>query len=246
MFALVGKTMAALMAAACLTACVTQREHVLAPETRGIVIDASTGKAVSGAQVRFVEVAAIAPAVTTLDGAFDLPGLTDKRTIIAMPMGGIYRDSSLVLASAPDLSDGYASAAFINGGQPAEAIYRVVVVMFAEDAAETALHRLMKDCLEGPAQEHALHLSAYVAGIDPKNPPGWFDARTAEALDEHLRLMLPSSGFMTCERWDEAYEMFRAQREPLNAIMQAAYIEALPPALRPATPVEADQTEASR
>ena len=246
MIAFTGKMMAALVAGACLTACVTQREHVIAPEARGIVIDASTGTAVAGAQVIYADVGAIAPTVTAPDGTFALPGLTDKRTIVAMPMGGVYRDSTLVLARAADLADGYASAAFINGGQPAEALYRVVVVMFARDAADTPLHGLMQDCLKGPAQDHALHLAAYVAGIDPDSPPGWFDAQTAEALDEHLRLVLPLSGFMACERREEAYEMFRAQREPLNAILQAAYAEALPPALRPAAPPDADQVEASQ
>lgn len=246
MFASAGKLMAALLAGACLTACVTQREHVLAPETHGIVIDAVTGRAVPGAQVRYVDVEAITPAVTAQDGTFALPGLTDKRTIVAMPVGGVYRDSTLVLASTPDLADGYASAAFINGGQPAEALYRIVLLMFAQDAEETPLHGLMQDCLEGPAQDHALYLSAYVAGLDPENPPVWFDKQTAEALDEHLRLILPSSGFMACGRWEEAYEMFRAQREPLNTILQAAYSEKLAQALGPAEPAEADKAEAGR
>lgn len=246
MFALAGRMMAMLVAGVCLTACVTQREHLIAPGTHGIVIDASSGNPVSGAQVRYVDVNAIAPAVTAQDGTFALPGLTDKRTIVAMPMGGVYRDSALVLASAPGMADGYASAAFINGGQPAEALYRVVLVMFAQDADETPLHGLMQDCRQGAAQDHALHLSAYVAGLDPQNPPGWFDAQTAEALDEHLTLTLPSSGFMGCGRWEEAYEMFRAQREPLNAILKAAYAEKLSQALGPAAPTEADQAEAGR
>ena len=246
MFALAGRMTVMLVAGACLTACVTQREHVIAPETQGIVIDASSGNPVSGAQVRYEEVTAIASTVTAQDGTFALPGLTDKRTIVAMPMGGVYRDSALVLASAPGLADGYASAAFINGGQPAEALYRVVLVMFPQDADKTPLHGLMQDCLQGAAQDHALHLSAYVAGLDPQNPPGWLDAQTAEALDEHLTLTLPSSGFMACGRWEEAYEMFRAQREPLNAILQAAYAEKLSQALGPAAPAEADQAEAGR
>ncbi|OYW83311.1 MAG: hypothetical protein B7Z22_12780, partial [Hyphomonas sp. 32-62-5] len=53
MFALASRMMAMLVAGVCLTACVTQREHVIAPETQGIVIDASSGKPVSGAQVRY-------------------------------------------------------------------------------------------------------------------------------------------------------------------------------------------------
>jgi hypothetical protein len=224
----------ALMACLCLTACISQREHVLAPDARGIVIDALQNQPVQGATVRYPEVGALAPAITDAEGGFTLPGLTDKRMIVALPMGGIYRSLTEVRVSATGLADGYASAAFINGGRPAKAVYRIVVLMFPAAAAETPLHELMRDCVEGPEQDHALHLAGYVSTLDPKNPPVWFDEETPEALLEHLRHALPSSGFMACERMSEAYEMFKTQTEPLEAIRRAAYIESLPLHLRPA------------
>lgn len=228
------KSLAALIACLCLSACITQREHVLAPDTRGIVIDARQGVPIAGAQVRYAEVEAVAPVSTGADGGFVLPGLTDKRTIVALPLGGIYRSLTEVRVSASGLADGYASAAFINAGRPAKAVYRVVVLMFPPDAAETPLHALMRDCVDGPEQDHALHLAGYVSTLDPETPPVWFDEQTPEALLEHLQEALPSSGFMACERMNEAYEMFKAQTAPLEAIRRAAYIESLPPHLRPA------------
>ncbi|ABI75405.1 hypothetical protein HNE_0233 [Hyphomonas neptunium ATCC 15444] len=227
------KSSAAMIACLCLSACITQREHVLAPDAWGIVIDARQGQPVQGAQVRYPEVGALAPVMTDTDGGFTLPGLTDKRTIVALPMGGVYRSLTEVRVSASGLADGYASAAFINGGRPAKTIYRVVVLMFPADAAETPLHELMRDCVDGPEQDHALHLADYVSALDPENPPVWFDEETPEALLEHLHNALPSSGFMACERMNEAYEMFKTQTEPLEAIRRAAYIASLPPHLRP-------------
>lgn len=228
------RTFAIAAACLCLTACVTRREFVVAPETGGVVIDAETGAPVAGAEVRFAGVDAIAATVTGADGRFALPGLTEKRTIVAMPVGGVYRDAARVQASAPGRAEAFATAAFIQAGQPAGALYRVTVLMFPADAAETKLHVLTQDCVAGPVQDHALHLSGYVAGIDPTAPPDWLDAGTAAALDEHLRLSLPSSGFMACAQMSEAYELFRAQTEPLETIERAAYIESLPPHLRPA------------
>lgn len=228
------KSSAALIACLCLSACITQREHVLAPDARGIVIDARQGQPVEGAQVRYPEVEALAPVTTDTDGGFTLPGLIDRRTIVAIPLGGVYRSLTEVRVSASGLADGYASVAFINGGRPAKAVYRVVVLVFPPDAAETPLHELMRDCVEGPEQDHALHLAGYVSTLDPKKPPVWFDEQTPEALLEHLRHALPSSGFMACERMSEAYEMLQKQTEPLEAIRRAAYIESLPPHLRPA------------
>lgn len=228
------KSAAALIACLCLPACITQREHVLAPNASGIVIDAGKNQPVEGARVRYPDVEALAPVITDAEGRFTLAGLTDKRTIVAFPVGGVYRSLTRVEASAPDRADGYASAAFVTSGGPANAVYRVVVLMFPADAPDAPLHELMQDCVQGPEQDHALQLAGYISALDPENPPAWFDAETPEALLEHLQEALPSSGFMACERMSEAYEMFKAQKAPLEAIQRAAYIEALPPHLRPA------------
>lgn len=227
------RSSAALVAGICLTACITQREQVLAPDASGIVIFAGDDQPVDGAQVRYVGAEGLASAVTRPDGSFKLQGLTEKRTIVAMPMGGVFRDSTLVKVSAPGLADAYASAAFINGGQAAQALYRVVVLMFPADAPDTPLHSLMRDCIAVPEQDHALHLAGYVAAIDPENPPDWFDENTAEAISEHLRLALPSSAFLPCEQMSEAYEMFRAQTEPLRTLENTAFYQAVPIEFRP-------------
>jgi hypothetical protein len=214
-----------------LVACVTRREFVVAPETRGVVIDSETGAPVDGAVVRFAGVEAITPAVTGPDGRFALPGRTQARTIVAMPMGGVFRDAARVKASTPGRAEAFATAAFIQGGKPAQAFSPVTVLMFPHDAAPTELHALTGDCLHGALQDHARHLAAFVAGIDPAGPPDWLDAETAAALEEHLRLSLPSSGFMACAQMNEAYALFRRQMEPLEAIQRAAYLESLPPHL---------------
>ncbi|MFN7180719.1 carboxypeptidase-like regulatory domain-containing protein [Hyphomonas sp.] len=231
---LILKTFALGVACLYLTACVTRREFVVAPETGGVVIDAETGAPVEGAEVRFGGVDAIASVVTGPDGRFALPGLKEKRTIVAMPMGGVFRDAARVQASAPGRAEAFATAAFIQGGRPASALYRVTVLMFPEDAAETALHALMRECTEGAEQAHALQFAGYVSGIDPANPPGWLDEDTVQALQEHLSLALPASGFQSCAQMNEAYALFRAQLEPLEALERATYIEKLPPHLRPA------------
>ncbi|HRI99739.1 MAG TPA: carboxypeptidase-like regulatory domain-containing protein [Hyphomonas sp.] len=217
----------------CLSACVTRREFVVAPETGGVVIDAATGAPVEGAAVRFAGVDAIAATVTAADGRFALPGLTEKRTIVAVPLGGVFRDSTLVQASAPGREEAFATAGFIQGGRPASAIYRVTVLMFPPDAGETPLHALMSDCTAGEEQEHALQLVGFVSAIDPESPPAWLDEDAVEALREHLQRALPSPGFQSCARMNEAFAMFRAQTEPLEALARAAYIKKLPPHLRP-------------
>ncbi|MFN4025745.1 MAG: carboxypeptidase-like regulatory domain-containing protein [Hyphomonas sp.] len=208
---------AILIASLCLTACITKREHVLAPSAEGIVIDAASDRPVAGAQVRYGGLERAAPAVTGADGRFSLEGRTEDRTIVAMPVGGVYRDSTLVHVSAPDLADGYASAAFISMGKPAQALYRVTVLLFPPDADETPLHAMMRDCIEGPEQRHALHLADHIAGLDPASPPAWLDEDAAEALEEHLSITLPASAFRDCERMDEAYAAFRAQTAALRA-----------------------------
>lgn len=208
---------AILIASVCLTACITKREHVLAPSAEGIVIDAASDRPVPGAQVRYVGLEQAAAGVTGADGRFSLEGRTEDRTLVAMPFGGVFRDTTLVHVSAPDLADGYATAAFISMGRPAPALYRVTVLMFPPDADETSLHALMRDCIDGPEQSHALHLAAHIAGLDPADPPEWLDEDAAEALEEHLWLALPSSSFRNCERMDEAYAVFSAQAAALRA-----------------------------
>lgn len=212
------KSFAALMACLCLAACVTRREFAIAPETRGIVLDAARGRPVEGAEVRFAGVEAIAKVTTGPDGRFALPGRTEKRTIVALPMGGLFRDSSLVQATAPGRGEAFASAAFIQGGAPASALYGVTVLMFPADAGETPLHALTNDCLSGEVQMHALQLLDFASGIDLNHPPSWLDRETAAALDEHLQLALPSSGFADCARMSEAYALYRVQAKPLETL----------------------------
>lgn len=221
MSGLTWKSSVVLIACLCLTACITQREHVLAPVASGVVINAGTGKPVDGALVRYAGLEAAKPFETGPDGRFTLYGRTDKRTIVALPVSGVFRDRIPVLASAPDMADGYASAAFINGGRPAQALYNVTVLMFPADAEKTPLHGLMSDCIDGPEQDHALHLADYAAGFDPGNPPEWLDEDAAEALYEHLRYAVPSSSLQSCEQMSPAYEMLRTQTEPLRTFGQS-------------------------
>lgn len=227
------------VALACLslTACVTRREFVVAPETGGVVIDAETGAPVEGAEVRFAGVDAIAATVTGVDGRFALPGLTEKRTIVAMPVGGVFRSSTPVQASAPGRAEALRRPPSFRPGS-GRALYRVTVLMFPPDAGETPLHALMSDCTAGEGQEHALQLVGYVSGIDPANPPVWMDEEAVEALREHLQRALPSSGFRSCAQMNEAYALFRAQMGPLEALSRAAYIKTLPPHLRPSAEPE--------
>jgi hypothetical protein len=178
--------------------------------------------------VRYAELERAKPFKTGPDGRFTLEGRTDKRTIVALPLGGVFRDRAPVLVSAPDMADGYASADFINGGKPAQALYKVTVLMFPADAGQTALHTLTRDCIEGSEQDHALHLADYAAGIDPGSPPEWLDQDAAEALHEHLWLTLPASGFRPCGQMTDAYEMFRTQTERLQEISGSRSAEFTP------------------
>jgi len=221
MSGLARKSSVVLIACLCLTACITQREHVLAPVASGVVINAGTGKPVDEALVRYAGLEAAKPFKTGPDGRFTLEGRTDKRTIVALPVSGVFRDRTPVLVSAPDMADGYASAAFINGGRPAQALYNVTVLMFPADAEKTPLHGLMRDCIEGPEQDHALHLADYAASFDPGNRPEWLDEDAAEALYEHLRYAVPSSSLQSCEQMRPAYEMLRAKTEPLRTFGQS-------------------------
>jgi hypothetical protein len=229
------KSFAVAIACLCLTACVTRREFVLAPEASGIVIDAATGMPVEGAVVRHAGFEAVAPVVTGADGRFTLEGRIEKRTIVALPMGGLFREFSLVQVAAPGMADGYASASFPSGlniGRPPQARPEVQVLMFAADAADTPLHELMRDCIDTPEQAHALHIAGLAAGIDPESPPGWFGEDTSFALIDHLNETLPYDTFRSCSQMDDAVAMFQAQMRPLEAIRTEKNNALLPPRLR--------------
>ncbi|MFN7164827.1 MAG: carboxypeptidase-like regulatory domain-containing protein [Hyphomonas sp.] len=229
------KTFAVGVACLCLTACVTRREFVLAPEASGIVIDAETGEPVEGAVVRHAGFDSVAPVVTGADGRFTLEGRIEKRTIVTLPMGGLFREFSLVGVAAPGRADGYASASYVSGpnlGRPPQARPEVQVLMFAADAAETPLHALLRDCIDTPEQAHALHIAGLAASIDPENPPGWFGEDTSFALIDHLNQTLPYDTFRSCPQMDEAYPMFQTQIRPLEAIRNAINNALLPPGLR--------------
>lgn len=207
-------------AVACLglSGCIQAREHVLAPSAAGRVIDVSTGKPVTGALVSYAGLEAAGRAETGPDGTFFLEGYAEKRVGVILPVSGVFRDAATVLASAPGMLEGYASAAFINGDKPAEALHAVTVVLFPADAGKTPLHALTEDCIEAGQQEHAVSLAGYIGGLDPRSPPQWLDQDVAEALYEHLWLTLPASGFQECSEMTAAYELFRSQTERLRAI----------------------------
>jgi hypothetical protein len=214
------KAGAVLMAGLVLSGCVTMREDVLAPSSSGIVLDARTGAPVKDALVRYAGIEGV-PAVTSgPDGGFRLDGLTDRRAMVVLPVSGVFRDARRIVASAPGMAQGYASAVFINRGGPARALDTVTVLLFEADAGDTPLHPLMRDCLQGPEQEHALHLAAHAAAIDPQSPPEWLDEKAADALYEHLWRVLPAHGFQSCAQMTTAYELFRAQTERLREVSQ--------------------------
>ncbi|MFN7054823.1 hypothetical protein [Hyphomonas sp.] len=199
----------------CLTGCVTRREHVLAPSASGIVIEAYTHQPVEGAEVRYAGLEGAAPVVTGPDGRFTLEGLTEMRTIVAMPVGGVFRDTALVRAAVPGGGQSFSSAEFINGGRPAQALYKVTILVFPEGAEAPPLRALMQDCLDKPQQDHAVRIVDYVSRLDAEEWPDWLDQDTASGLYEYVRLALPSSLFLACENTSEAYDMFRAQSETL-------------------------------
>lgn len=215
------KLLATTAASLCLAGCLTEREHVLAPDTHGMVVDAATGQPVEGARVRFSGLEDVQPVITGPDGRFVLDGRTEKRTIIALPVGGVFRDSAQIEAARPDRATGYASAGFINGLGPAQAEYSVVVMVFPADGEEVALEALTRDCTQRPEQRHAMRLATYISSLDRGNPPGWLDAGTAEALREHLSATLPSSFFLACEQRHEAYDMYAGHTDALRTLQEA-------------------------
>ncbi len=213
------KRLAALVACLGLTACITQSDVVLAPDTRGVVIHAATGRPVEGAQVRHAGLADAATVVTGADGGFTLEGRTRRRLILTHPMGGVYRDARQVRVSAPGLSDGYATAGFVNSWSGSgRTLYVVPVLMFPADAGETPLHALTRDCLPGPDKHHAVHVAAYVAALDPASLPDWMDADAVDGLIEHLDRVLPRAGFAACAQADAAYALFSTQAGALRAL----------------------------
>ena len=215
----VAKPLAVLVACLGLAACLTQRDVVLAPDTRGVVIHAGADQPVEGAQVRHASLDGGPTVVTGADGRFTLDGRIHRRMVLVVPLGGVYRDARQVRVSAPGLADGYATAGFVDDGQgPARTLYAVPVLMFPAEAAETPLHALMRDCLQGPDQHHAVHVAAYVAALDPAHPPDWMDADAVEALIEHLDRVLPRSGFAACAQGDAAYALFATQEAALRAL----------------------------
>lgn len=222
MAGLAAKSLAVGAACLCLAGCMTEREHVVAPDAQGVVIDATTGQPVEGARVRFSGLDGAQPVITGADGRFTLSGRTETRTIIALPVSGVFRDSVQIQASVSGRTDGYGTAAFINGLGPAEAENSVVVLVFSPDADEVPLHALTRDCADTPEQHHAMQLAAHLAGIGPDSPRGWLDADGAEALHEHLRLTLPASFFRSCEQMNEAYDLYTAQTAALRAFQGAA------------------------
>lgn len=214
------KSLTALVACLGLTACITQSDVILAPDTRGVVIHAGTGQPVEGAQVRHAGLADAPTVVTGADGGFTLEGRTQRRLILTHPLGGVFRDARQVRVSAPGLADGYATAGFINiwTGGPGQTLYAVPVLMFPADAGETPLHALMRDCIQRPDQHHAVHVAAYVAVLDRASPPDWMDADAVKALTEHLNRVWPRSDLVACAQGEAAYDMFSAQIAPLRAL----------------------------
>lgn len=205
-----------------LTACISQREHVLAPTASGIVIDAGSHQPVEGAEVRYAGVEGAAPVMTGADGRFTLEGRTEMRTIMTLPVGGMFRDATLVRASVPGAGAGFSSAEFINGGQPAQALHEVIVLVFPQDTEAPPLRALMQDCIDKPEQDHAVRLVDHVSRMSLDERPDWLDPDAAIGLYEYVRLALPSSLFLACEHTSQAFEMFREQTETLREFGQYA------------------------
>lgn len=200
-----------------LTACIIEREHVLAPDTQGLVVDAGTLTPVQGAQVRFEALTASPASMTDAQGRFSLDGRSETRRVMPV-VGGVYRDASRVHASVSGYETGYASAAFINGLGPAQAEYPVIIMLVRQGAAEPDLAGLMADCLETPEQRHAVHIAARLAELDPQDLPAWLDMEAALGLEEHIRIVLRSSLLLDCEQTQAAYETLQGQLSAFRAM----------------------------
>lgn len=221
MLNLFAKRTAAILLSVCLAGCVTQRDRVLAPSASGVVIDVANERPLEGAEVRFVGPDTPGPVITGADGRFMVEGRTLRRVVLAYPIGGVYRDSISMTASAPDLADGHASADFLNFGRPASAIHDIAILMFPSDAADTPLHVLMADCVSTAQGRHALHLATYVSTLDPDDPPNWLTPDRAEAISGHLDRVLAYSRFQSCRRGSEAYALYAAATDRLTDIVRA-------------------------
>lgn len=200
-----------------LAACSVEREHVLAPDARGLVVDAETLAPVSGAVVRFTGLSGALASSSDESGRFALEGRTEMRRVMPV-VGGVYRDASHVQASASGYATGYASAAFINGLGPAQAEYPVIVMLIPQDAPEPDLARLMADCVETPEQRHAVHIAARLAALDGETAPGWLDTYAALGLEEHISMVLQPSLLLGCEHTDAAHETLQAYLSVLRTL----------------------------
>ncbi|MFC4725940.1 hypothetical protein AB6B38_11655 [Glycocaulis abyssi] len=206
----------ALMALA-LTACIIEREHVLAPDTQGLVVDGDTLAPVQGAQVRFEALNGSLASVADEEGRFFLDGHSEMRRVMPM-VGGVHRDASRVQASANGYETGYSSAAFINGLGPAQAEYPVIIMLVRQGADEPDLAGLMADCLETPEQRHAVHIAARLAELDPQGLPAWLDTEAALGLEEHISIVLRSSLLLDCEQTQAAHETLQGKLTAFRAI----------------------------
>lgn len=200
-----------------LAACGLEREHVLAPDTQGWVVDAATLAPVPGARVRFDALAGSLASAADEAGRFALDGRTEMRRVMPV-VGGVYRDAALMHGYASGYETGYASAAFINGLGPAQAEFPVIVMLIPQGAGEPDLARLMADCLETPQQRHAVHIAARLAALDPQELPGWLDAEAALGLEEHSTLILQPSLLLGCEHTQAAHTALQAHLSAFRAI----------------------------
>lgn len=205
-----------------LAACVTHKDQVLAPDAAGVAINARAGRPVEGARVRFARSNAPASVITGADGRFALQGRTQGRIILAYPIGGVFRDTTSVMASAPGLGNAYASVDFINAGRPASGIRDIPILMFEADAAETPLHALMADCIGSAEEQHALRIATHVSTLDPAMPPGWLTADRAGAVLDHLNRIYPFSRFQTCQQASDAYALYSSATTVLETLISRA------------------------
>ncbi|MCH8488509.1 MAG: carboxypeptidase-like regulatory domain-containing protein [Oceanicaulis sp.] len=205
--------LAALLAAPLLTACLSQHEYAEAPDSAGLVITLD-GAPVAGAQVSYPGLEDAETVQADAEGRFQLAARMGERRRMVGP-GGVFADSALVRARAPGLSDGWASATFINGLDRPEAENEVLVVMLEADAPGPGLTALAQDCLQRPEQRHALALAEWAGGLDREAAPDWLTPERARWLDEHLRMTLSSGAVSACGESSQLYQNIRESTGPL-------------------------------